>query len=311
MATQQQIEAAKKLLWQQTDQQVIENQTNKQDKKIASQQEKMDSELTWDKAIDSVITTPQSQWSPYQIAVANLNPDLKSKNKRYQSAFNAKSVLENERVNLWQAWELMMNAYRDAIDSTERAAQWMMSANSINAALQAWAAISWSAWLSTNPAAAAQTRAAMQNQATAQNMQIRSNADQNIANVYNNMAQIPSTLTSISANNAQIDTNAQQAEANANLANAQAAYYNRQWTWSSWTYTKSTSKWGWDEEESEWSSIIDWIDVTKLSTETDNNWLTHYYLEDDKWIRNEINPPSQSVIDWYKVWQEYVSSQSK
>lgn len=291
---------------------MIQNQTSKQDQKIASQQERMDAELTGDKAVDSVITTPQSQWSPYQIAVANLNPDLKSKNKRYQNALNTKSVLENERVNLWQAWELMMNAYRQSIDNAERAAQWAMAANAINASLQTWAAISWSAGLATNPAAAAQTRAAMQNQATAQNLQIRSNTDQNIANVYNNMAQIPSTLASISANNAQIDANAKTTEANANLANAQAAYYARQWTWSSWwTTTKKTSGWWWDEEESEWSSVIDWIDVTKLSTEKDNNWLTHYYLEDDKWAKNEINPPSQSVINWYKVWQEYVASQTK
>lgn len=222
---------------------------SKQDKKIATQDEKMNAELTWDKAVDSVITTPQSQWSPYQIAVANLNPDLKSKNKRYQNALNTKSVLENERVNLWQAWELMMNAYKEAINRTEKAAQWMINANAAAAALQAWAAVSWSAWLATNPAAAAQTRASLENSINAQNMQIRSNADQNIANMYNNMAQVPATLTNIASNNAQIDNNTMQTAANANLANAQANYYNKQatssgsyWWWTKWS---STSSWWW------------------------------------------------------------------
>jgi len=222
---------------------------SKQDKKIATQDEKMNAELTWDKAVDSVITTPQSQWSPYQIAVANLNPDLKSKNKRYQNALNTKSVLENERVNLWQAWELMMNAYKEAINRTEKAAQWMINANAAAAALQSWAAVSWSAWLATNPAAAAQTRASLENSINAQNMQIRSNADQNIANMYNNMAQVPATLTSMASNNAQIDSNTMQTAANANLANAQANYYNRQaassgsyWWWTKWS---STSSWWW------------------------------------------------------------------
>ena len=219
----------------------------------------MNSELTWDEAVDSVITTPQSQWSPYQIAVANLNPDLKSKNKRYQNAFNTKSVLENERVNLWQAWELMMNAYRNAIDYADRAAEQMMNANSANAALQSWAMVSWSAWLANNPAAAAQTRLAAQNQATIQNMQIRSNADQNIANIYNNIAQMPWTLSSIAANNNQADLNAVQTAANANLANAQAAYYSRQWTswwWSTWWSSKKSSSW-WDSWESSESWVID------------------------------------------------------
>jgi len=214
---------------------------SKQDKKIVNAQSKMDKELTWDEAVDSVITTPQSQWSPYQIAVANLNPDLKSRNKRYQSALNSRNVLENEKVNLWQAWELMMNAYRDAIQHTEDAANQMMAANSAQAAIQAWWAISGSAGLSTNPAAAAATRIAAQNNATTQNMQIRSNADQNIANLYSNAAQVPSTLANISANNAQMEANAQQAIANANLANAQAAYYSRQWWGSTWWRRSSSS----------------------------------------------------------------------
>lgn len=214
----------------------------------------MNSELTWDKAIDSVITTPQSQWSPYQIAVANLNPDLKAKNKKYQSAFNALSVLENERVNLWQAWQIMMNAYKEAIDKTEESAERQMNANAAAAAIQAWWIISWSAWLATNPAAAAQQRIAAQNQASVQNAQVRSNADQNIANIYNNVAQAPATLASMASNNAQIDTNNLQAEANANLANAQANYYNKQsasvWTgW--WSYRSSSSSSSTTKEEKE------------------------------------------------------------
>ena len=240
----------------------------------------MSSELTWDEAIDSVITTPQSQWSPYQIAVANLNPDLKSKNKRYQNAYNAKSVLENERVNLWQAWELMMNAYRDAIDYANNTAEWMMNANAANTAIQAWAMVSWSAWLATNPVASAQTRLAAQNQANIQNMQIRSNADQNIAGIYNNIAQVPATLASISSNNAQMDANQLQAVANANLANAQANYYNKQATSSGWwTSTKSSSS-----GESSNSSVnqFDWYTQT-WSLE---DWTLKVY--DKEW--KEVDP---------------------
>lgn len=229
----------------------------------------MDKELTWDEAVDSVITTPQSQWSPYQIAVANLNPEIKSRNKRYQSALNSKNILENEKVNLWQAGELMMNSYREAIQRADDAANRMMYANSANAAIQAWWAISGSAWLATNPAAAAATRIAAQNQAAIQNMQIRSNADQNIWNIYNNVAQIPSTLASISSTNTQAATNAEQAAANAELARAQAAYYNRQWTWSSGTKssTTTTSEW-WDDDENKLN-----IDESKIKFD---NWIWTY-----------------------------------
>lgn len=264
-------------MWQQSDNQIVQNQLSKQDKKIANQEAKMESELTGDKAVDSVITTPQSQWSPYQIAVANLNPDLKSKNKRYQSALNAKSVLENERVNLWQAWELMMNAYRESIDNTENAAKWMMNANAINASLQAWAAIAWSAGLATNPAAAAQTRASILNQANAQNLQIRSNADQNIANAYSNMAQIPATLSNIASSNRQAEANAIQAEANANLANAQAAYYWRQWTW-----TTYSSWWTKQQPSSSDDTTEDNEIVARLKKAAEANWLE---FDPEQWIK--------------------------
>jgi cell shape-determining protein MreC len=50
--------------------------------------------------VDAVVTTPQSQWTAYQIAVANLNPELKQRNKRYQTALNSLNILENEKVNL-------------------------------------------------------------------------------------------------------------------------------------------------------------------------------------------------------------------
>lgn len=289
--TDQQIEAMKKLLWSQSDQQVVQSQLSKQDKKIATQDEKMNAELTWDKAVDSVITTPQSEWTPYQIAVANLNPDLKSKNKKYQTALNTKSVLENERVNLWQAWELMMNAYRNAIDYADNAAREMMNANSANAALQAWAMTSWSAWLATNPAAAAQTRLAAQNQATIQNMQIRSNADQNIANIYNNIAQMPWTLSSIAANNNQADLNAIQTAANANLANAQATYYGRQWS-STWWSTKSSgsSKSWWSTTSSSWINLDDYL--------IEDLWDSKFQVLDKEW--NVVNDPD--IVDAVKKY---------
>ena len=239
----------------------------------------MDSELTWDKAIDSVITTPQSQWSPYQIAVANLNPDLKAKNKKYQSAFDALSVLENERVNLWQAWQIMMNAYKEAIDRTEEAAERQMNANAAAAAIQAWWIISWSAWLATNPAAAAQQRIAAQNQASVQNAQVRSNADQNIANIYNNVAQAPATLASMASNNAQIDANNLQAEANANLANAQANYYNKQASsvWTSWWSSRSSSS-----SSSSSDSTEDDEATAALKKIAAANWLE---FDPENWIK--------------------------
>lgn len=257
----------------------------------------MNAELTWDKAVDSVITTPQSQRSPYQIAVANLNPDLKSKNKRYQSAFNTKSVLENERVNLWQAWELMMNAYRNAIDYADNAAEQMMNANAANSALQAWAMISWSAWLATNPAAAAQTRLAAQNQAAIQNMQIRSNTDQNIANMYNNMAQVPATLTNIASNNAQMDANQMQAIANANLANAQANYYNKQTTASSWwtsSKSSSSSSSSNETEDDEATAALKKIAAANWLEFDPENWIKWWsYIDQGNW-------------KWYvlKVWDK-------
>jgi hypothetical protein len=110
---------------------------SKQDKKIQTYQNKMNSYLTDDEAANSIITTPQSQWDAYQIAVANLNPDIKSRNKKYQSALNDINVLENEKVNLSQASDIMMNAYREAINSAQNAADDMMYANSANAAIQA------------------------------------------------------------------------------------------------------------------------------------------------------------------------------
>lgn len=279
---------------------------SKQDKKIVNAQSKMDKELTWDEAVDSVITTPQSQWSPYQIAVANLNPDLKSRNKRYQSALNSRNVLENEKVNLWQAWELMMNAYRDAIQHTEDAANQMIAANSAQAAIQAWWAISGSAGLSTNPAAAAATRIAAQNNATAQNMQIRSNADQNIANLYGNVAQVPSTLANISANNAQMEANAQQAIANANLANAQAAYYSRQsswwswWSYSRWWWSSSwwwSNSWWWQWDNWWLQTVINWIDITKLETVDDWDYKVFRNPETD-----EIIQPTNELVEAYNQY---------
>lgn len=233
----------------------------------------MNNELTWDKDIDAVVTTPQSQWTAYQIAVANLNPELKQRNKRYQSALNNLNILNNEKVNLWEAGQIMMNAYKEAMNKTEDAAQNQMLANSINASVQAWWAISWLAWLASNPWAAAMQRMSMQNQAAAQNAQVRSNADQNIANVYNNAAQVPATVWSLSqinagidqanaqidANNKQLDIQEKQAEASNNLANAQADYYRRQST-NAWTSTQTS------DNNNKW-----------ITTKTDEKWVVHFY----------------------------------
>ena len=249
---------------------------DKTDKKILWTKAKMDKELTWDKDADTVVTTPQSQWTPFQIAVANLNPELKQRNKRYHSALNNLNILENEKVNVWQAWQLMMNAYKEAIQNTEDAANRQMIANSAAAEIQAWWAIAWMAWLASNPAAASAARAQAQNQAAIQNAQIRSNADQNIANIYTNMAQVPSTLTSMSATNAQIDDNAIQTDANANLTNAQAEYYRRpQTSWggsnSSTTTTTTT-----EEQTNPYESLL-WTEIPVT------NWLPYKVIKGANW----------------------------
>ena len=246
----------------------MQKESNKQEAKLQSARSKLDKELTGDKDADTVVTTPQSQWTPFQIAVANLNPELKQRNKRYQSALNSLNILNNEKVNLWEAGQIMMNAYKEAMNKTEDAAQNQMLANSVSNNIQASWAISWLAWLATNPWAAAMQRMAAQNQAATQNAQVRSNADQNIASVYNNAAQVPATIWSLSqinagidqanaqieANNRQLDIQEKQAEASNNLANAQADYYRNQ---PSTTYV------------SRWTS----------SNDNDNEDVTKYYWE--------------------------------
>ena len=217
------------------DHEIVGGQVSKQDKKIQNYQNKMNSYLTDDEAANSIITTPQSQWDAYQIATANLNPDLKTRNKKYQSALNDINVLENEKVNLAQAGEMMMNAYRDAINSTQNAADNMMYANSANAAIQAWGAISGTPGLASNPAAAAQTRMSAQNMATLQNAQIQSNADQNIGNIYGQMANIPQVLSGIWAQNANTDLQKEQLD----LQRQQLAQQAQQQ--SSWSSTSSSS----------------------------------------------------------------------
>lgn len=309
MATQAQIEEAwKSLIWQQDDQQILENASSKQEKKIAWAQAKMDAELTWDTAIDSVITTPQSQWSPYQIAVANLNPDLKSKNKKYQSAFNAKSILENERVNLWQAGELMMNAYRDAIDRTQAAAERQMAANSAQYAIQAWWAIAWNAGLATNPNSAAAARISAMNQANINNMQVRSNADQNLASIYNSLAQVPVNMASISSNNAQIDNNAAQIEANNNLANAQANYYNAQASAAWRTYSSSSSKWATsstteEKKEQAEGEIVDPETWDSYGFKTDADWTITSVTKNWKEVTTELEKGSV-LSKIQELWQK-------
>lgn len=261
----------------------------------------MNNELTWDKDIDAVVTTPQSQWTAYQIAVANLNPELKQRNKRYQSALNSLNILNNEKVNLWEAGQIMMNAYKEAMNKTEDAAQNQMLANSVSNNIQASWAISWLAWLATNPWAAAMQRMAAQNQAATQNAQVRSNADQNIANLYSNAAQVPATIWSLSqinagidqanaqieANNRQLDIQEKQAEASNNLTNAQADYYRNQSNNSWWgsnissnSNSNSNSNNSWiDYSKAEWRTLMIWesrYSIWKLADGsyywTDSNW---------------------------------------
>lgn len=242
------IDALASLVWwgwqlvsNRSDWQIIDWQMSKQDKKIQTYQNKMNSYLTDDEAANSIITTPQSQWDAYQIAVANLNPDIKSRNKKYQSALNDINVLENEKVNLSQASDIMMNAYREAINSAQNAADDMMYANSANAAIQAWGAISGTPGLASNPAAAAQTRMSAQNMATLQNAQIRSNADQNIWSIYNQIANIPQVLSSIWAQNANIDLQKEQLDLQRQQLAQQAQQNQSQSNWNNKSYYNKSS----------------------------------------------------------------------
>ena len=138
MTTQSQVDQIlQQLVKNQSHDQLVQKESNKQEAKLQSARSKLDKELTGDKDADTVVTTPQSQWTPFQIAVANLNPELKQRNKRYQSALNNLNILENEKVNLQQAGQLMMDMYKESINRTEDAAERQMAANSANAAIQA------------------------------------------------------------------------------------------------------------------------------------------------------------------------------
>ena len=253
----------------------------------------MDKELTWDKDVDAVVTTPQSQWNAYQIAVANLNPELKQRNKRYQSSLNTLNILNNEKVNLSEAWKIMMDTYKEAMERTEDAAQNQMMANSANANIQAWWAISWLWGLAVNPWAAAQTRIAAQNQAAAQNATVRSNADQNIAWLYTNAAQIPSTLSNMSqtnasidqwqaqidANNRQLDLQESQAEANNKLTEAQANYYNNMAKSSG----SSSSWWSSKTSSSNNNSTTAALESLMWKTIKMSDWNTYTFQKDKVW----------------------------
>ena len=184
---------------------VIHNAQDKQSKSIQTQRDKMQWMLTGNETVDSVISTPQEQWSPYQIAVANLNPDLKKRSRDYQTAARKMSVLENEKVNLDKANEFMQEAYNSAIEKIENSRDGTTAANSANAQIQAGGAISGLGSLATNPAAAAQTRLSAQNTANAQNMQIAANTDSAIGSISTQKAQVPTALSSIEAQKRQGD----------------------------------------------------------------------------------------------------------
>lgn len=281
------------------DHEIVGWQISKQDKKIQNYTNKMNSYLTDDEAANNIITTPQSQWDAYQIATANLNPDLKTRNKKYQSALNDINILENEKVNLAQAGEMMMNAYRDAISSTQSAADNMMYANSANAAIQAWGAISGTPGLASNPAAAAQTRMSAQNMATLQNAQIQSNADQNIGNLYWQMANIPQVLSGIWAQNANTDLQREQLDLQkqqlAQQAQQQSSWrntsYNNNPNYSSKSNSSSSSSSS-SNKSSNSNSMLNVNEDTwemfywdkKLDVWVDENWKIYIKNAKDLWL---------------------------
>lgn len=290
--TNQWSNARSDLLSGQTDEQIINNNMSKQDKKINSLNEKLQGLLTDDETINSIITTPQSQWNPYQIATANLNPDLKSRNKKYQSTLDNMNILENEKVNLAQAGEIMLNAYKDAINSTNDAAYNMMAANNWNALLQAAGAISGNAGLATNPAAAAQTRLSALNQAALQNMQVRSNADQNIASIYNSIAGIPWQISSMAGNNAQID-----------YTNAQADYARRQWNSSGSSSSGSSSNGYKYYNQNGGNGTYQWWQETPNGSYSNYKWsfADNFRIIDKWWVQYIIDKNTGKTVDSSKL----------
>lgn len=216
IALQKLNEAVSKPLTQhQTGEQIVNQANSSVQKSISKYDAVMQGLLTGDKAIDSLIRTPESQWSPYQIAVANLNKDLRDRNKKFQQANDKKLVLENQQANIASAGQIMMEAYRDAMNKTDASADKQMNANTLNANIQAGSAISGSGGLSNNPAAAAQTRLTAQNQANAQNMQIAANRDTTLANLTAQGAN-----AELQAAQAQKQMELQEKQINANIDNA-------------------------------------------------------------------------------------------
>ena len=241
IALQKLNEAVSKPLTQhQTGEQIVNQASNSVQKNISKYDAAMQSLLTGDKAIDSLIRTPESQWSPYQIAVANLNKDLRDRNKKFQQANNKKLVLENEQANIASAGQIMMAAYRDAMNKSEAGAEKQMNANTLNANIQAGSAISGSGGLSNNPAAAAQTRLTAQNQANAQNMQIAANRDTTLANLTaqgaNAELQAAQAQKQMELQKKQINANIDNANKQLEIAKANAAARSQ--------YSTSTSKGG-------------------------------------------------------------------
>ena len=249
----------------------FDNEIAKQDQKINELQWQSKTYLTWNSVADSVITTPQSQWSSEQQAVAQLNPQLKQLNAWYLNNIAKIQSLQNEKVSLAEARQMMEDAYQKAINATNKSANDMMAANMANANIQAGWAISSSRWLSTNPAAAAATRMSAQNQAAIQNASVRSQANQNLANIYGNMANMPSVLSSIASSNTNADIARLQAEWQA-LANykdltttnqssnwwySYSSWWSNWWGWSSWWW----GGWWWSNY-TYWTidEYLDWYD---------------------------------------------------
>jgi len=250
----------------------------------------MNSYLTGDDAIDSIITTPASEWNAYQIAVANLNPDIKSRNTSYQNASTKYNTLLNEDANLAQAQEIMMNAYRQAMAQTNKAANEQMAANSGNAQIQAGWAISGLWALANNPAAAAATRISAQNQANTQNLQVAANRDSTLAGLTSNIAQIPSTLSSIQSNNVNNQATLLQAQSTANANNAQANYYN---SLAAQAGSSSSGRSGSRSSSGSNSSV-------GLDVSVDDDWNSSIVYKDWNW--EDVSIPVMKDVNWELIF---------
>jgi len=106
------------------------------------------------------IKKPSSTHDEYDIMLGRLNPDLKKKSDRYDQNLMQKSILENEKVNLSKAEELLHSAVNKQVGAANTIADESLKANAMNKALAQWGAM----WIAGKSWATAGQMSAVQNE---------------------------------------------------------------------------------------------------------------------------------------------------